>query len=666
MGGAAGPKTSIGEPQRSRPWGRARLLDACVAADCTMTRKTSFLEFWRSKRERAACLRRAKGLRLRPAQLKQLRDDGAVREALKGCRTASLLPPVGTDFLRPLTSASLGPMNQRVKRQRQKGNKDEQRVTNNDLPQPSPELEEGRPLPYIFGEPSAEHLNTPLEELDPYHQSEKTFLVLGKGKVIHRFNAHKACYLFGPLNPLRTLAIKILTNSLFSALMFVTILLNYVVMVTLRYSSPLNLYAGMAFPAVFMLEVLVKILSRGLCIGKFTFLRNPWNWPDVTVIAAPFLSLFVHLPMLLEVSLLLKMIPIFPGLKKMLYHFVQSVKRLSCVLILTAFMLCIFATVGLQSFMGNLRQKCISTSLFSQNRTSDIYFTSYYVNESTAFNYQEYITDPDNIYFLPGSLDALVCGNSSDAGTCPEGYMCIRAGRTPNYSYTSYDTFGWSLLSSFRLLTQEYWENLMQLVLRSAGKFSLVHFLFFVSPGCFVLVSLIVAVAAAAVCELEQLRAAEASRKEKEFRQIVKALKRREDEEAAGKAAKSEGPDEDSKKSQEQQQTGKEAEPQTSGSPRCSAAAAQLLLRWNCCGCWRWLKQRVRTIVTNPFFDLGIVVCIVIDVLFMAMEHFPMTEEFQQTLTCANLVFTCIYTVEMVIKIVAMDPYGYFKVRIRP
>lgn len=78
----------------------------------------------------------------------------------------------------------------------------------------------------------------------------------------------------------------------------------------------------------------------------------------------------------------------------MLYQFVQSVKRLSCVLILTAFMLCIFATVGLQSFMGNLRQKCISTSLFSQNRTSDIYFTSYYDNESTAFNYQEYITDP--------------------------------------------------------------------------------------------------------------------------------------------------------------------------------------------------------------------------------------------------------------------------------
>lgn len=84
----------------------------------------------------------------------------------------------------------------------------------------------------------------------------------------------------------------------------------------------------------------------------------------------------------------------FLGLKKMLYTFAQSVKRLSCVLILTAFMLCIFATVGLQCFVGVLRQKCISTSLFSQNLTSDAYYdTSYYDTESTAFNFQEYINN---------------------------------------------------------------------------------------------------------------------------------------------------------------------------------------------------------------------------------------------------------------------------------
>lgn len=51
---------------------------------------------------------------------KQLRDDGAVREALKSCRSASLLPPVGAEFLRPLTAASVG-RDPGAKRQRQKG-----------------------------------------------------------------------------------------------------------------------------------------------------------------------------------------------------------------------------------------------------------------------------------------------------------------------------------------------------------------------------------------------------------------------------------------------------------------------------------------------------------------------------------------------------------------
>lgn len=38
---------------------------------------------------------------------------------------------------------------------------------------------------------------------------------------------------------------------------------------------------------------------------------------------------------------------------------IQSVKKLSDVMILTVFCLSVFALVGLQLFMGNLRQKCV-------------------------------------------------------------------------------------------------------------------------------------------------------------------------------------------------------------------------------------------------------------------------------------------------------------------
>ena len=40
----------------------------------------------------------------------------------------------------------------------------------------------------------------------------------------------------------------------------------------------------------------------------------------------------------------------------------------------------------------------------------------------------------------------------------------MKAGRNPNYGYTSFDTFSWAFLALFRLMTQDYWENLYQLV----------------------------------------------------------------------------------------------------------------------------------------------------------------------------------------------------------
>lgn len=48
---------------------------------------------------------------------------------------------------------------------------------------------------------------------------------------------------------------------------------------------------------------------------------------------------------------------------------------------------------------------------------------------------------------------------------CEEDYICLQGhGPNPNYGYTSFDTFGWAFLSAFRLMTQDYWENLYQLV----------------------------------------------------------------------------------------------------------------------------------------------------------------------------------------------------------
>ncbi|GAA6066005.1 sodium channel protein type 4 subunit alpha B-like [Tachysurus ichikawai] len=49
------------------------------------------------------------------------------------------------------------------------------------------------------------------------------------------------------------------------------------------------------FTGIYTFEALIKVLSRGFCIGGFTFLRDPWNWLDFMVISMAYITEFVDL-----------------------------------------------------------------------------------------------------------------------------------------------------------------------------------------------------------------------------------------------------------------------------------------------------------------------------------------------------------------------------------
>ena len=88
---------------------------------------------------------------------------------------------------------------------------------------------------------------------------------------------------------------------------------------------------------------------------------------------------------------------------------------------------------------------------------------------------------------------------------CPEEYLCIQGfGKSPDYDYTNFDSFNWALLSAFRLMTQDAWEQLYQQVLRATGS---AHILFFVAAiflGSIYLVNLILAIVAMSYDELSK------------------------------------------------------------------------------------------------------------------------------------------------------------------
>ncbi|XP_007434775.1 sodium channel protein type 5 subunit alpha-like [Python bivittatus] len=95
--------------------------------------------------------------------------------------------------------------------------------------------------------------------------------------------------------------------------------------------------------------------------------------------------------------------------------------------------------------------------------------------------------------------------------------------------------------------------------------------------------------------------------------------------------------------------------------PPCWKHFAVKFLIWDCCPLWLLVKEKVKFIIMDPFSDLTITLCIVMNTLFMAMDHYKMTKEFEEVLNIGNLIFTGIFTTEMVFKLIALDPYYYFQ-----
>ncbi|XP_066538961.1 sodium channel, voltage gated, type V-like, alpha b [Hoplias malabaricus] len=765
---------------------------------------------------------------------------------------AAMLFPPGPDSLHRFTRESLAGIEQRIaEEQARNARRYQEDLGDVELPKSRADLEAGKQLPRIFGDIPSDLVGVPLEDIDPfYFQNQRTFIVLNKGKAIFRFSATSALYIFSPFHPIRRASIRILVHSLFSLFIMCTILTNCCFMAM---SEPAQWakYVEYTFTGIYTFESLIKILARGFCIGPFTFLRDPWNWLDFSVIVMAYVTEFVDLGNVsalrtFRVLRALKTISVIPGLKTIVGALIQSVKKLADVMILTVFCLSVFALIGLQLFMGNLRQKCVRSTAHCINSTVPLFYSNstFFCNNKTWSSVEEFVMNEDNYYKVEGAKDALICGNSSDAGKCPDGFECMKTGRNPNYGYTSFDTFGWAFLSLFRLMTQDYWENLYHQTLRSAGKTYMVFFVVVIFLGSFYLVNLILAVVAMAYEEQNQATIAEAWQKEKEFQLAMEQLKK--EQQAAQKAQETESvlvPDlspsapQDDKEhkgrkkslrplSEEAENDAEEKTPkldaiegvkqthallvrtlssrtrrgsqvsifnfrprnkdsedaddefsiygdsdsrggslvipwhrrrtsaQSTGShgsqvffpslningklfvamdqngisgpgplsplplptytmekvkeesgpnslnelssmllpqvsqegrDRALSAASYLTdameeleeahqkchpcwyvfahkyLVWTCCPSWMKLKEWVKFMVMDPFLDLAITICIVLNTLFMALEHYPMTDEFNKMLSVGNLVFTGIFTAEMVLKIIALDPYYYFQ-----
>ena len=54
--------------------------------------------------------------------------------------------------------------------------------------------------------------------------------------------------------------------------------------------------------------------------------------------------------------------------------------------------------------------------------------------------------------------------------SCPHGFVCLHSiGENPNYGFTSFDNLLWSMLTTFQLITLDYWEDVYNMVIISSS-----------------------------------------------------------------------------------------------------------------------------------------------------------------------------------------------------
>ncbi|GLG93035.1 Uncharacterized protein GBIM_00542, partial [Gryllus bimaculatus] len=145
---------------------------------------------------------------------------------------------------------------------------------------------------------------------------------------------------------------------------------------------------------------------------------------------------------------------VLTGLKTIINALLHSFRQLAEVMTLTIFCLMVFALFALQVYMGELRNKCV--------RRWD--------PANISANWSDWVQDESN-WLRNDQNESVICGNTTGARHCSAEYMCIQVGGNPNHGYTNFDNFLWSMLTTFQLITLDYWENVYNMIIT--------HFLYY-------------------------------------------------------------------------------------------------------------------------------------------------------------------------------------------
>ena len=412
----------------------------------------------------------------------------------------------------------------------------------------------------------------------------------------------------------------------------------------------------MIFLGIFSVETCCKVIAMGFCREKAAYLRDTWNWLDFAVVVVAWLErsgLAENMSALRTFRVLrpLRTLTAIPGMKLIIVSMMQAGAQLSMVGVLCLFVFFVFGIVGIQLWAGLFEARC---HLHSLNETTGIWDGSWIVDES----------DESLCGLLPITLeDALKkgwesCDTVTHTCSAAAGRSCAVASvnkyfdhasmwsdasinfnnitrecrRTasvdgPSFGFGNFDNIAFATVTIITSITLEGWVDNMYNVLDTFGREYLVipYFIVLIIFGSCFLLNLFLAVI---WLEYDKIAAREKALDQQE----TDLLQDTEEKKKAALIAL---------------QTEKEEK---------ALALKERMTPKPCCGC-----EGVAALVTNKKFELFVTLLIILNTISLAVEFDHMPQEMIDVLAIVNYVFTGIFALEMILKLIGLG----FRVYIR-
>ncbi|XP_034737220.1 voltage-dependent T-type calcium channel subunit alpha-1I-like isoform X1 [Etheostoma cragini] len=409
----------------------------------------------------------------------------------------------------------------------------------------------------------------------------------------------------------------------------------------------------------FIVEMLIKIVALGVLGYKGSYLSNHWYKLDFFINFGKLMDIMfeifdIHLQFC-QVLSPLRLISRVPSMLNVVTVLLGTVPMLGNVMVLYIFVIQIFAVVGVQLWAGQLRNRCfLGEDIPTKYNVS---LSPYYMNK-----YEEklpFICSRDGKsgmqhcrdvppFHQNGKTCALAAheyasavngvvssGAGASVNACVNWNMyynvCRPGDQNPYMDSISFDNFAYSWVTIFQVVTLEGWAEIMFYIMDAHSCWSVIFFVLVTVMGSFIMMNVCAVVIATQFSDNMKQDAGE---------QSVGALA------IARLCGKLIG----WLQAIYSKYNRHKVHPH-GGSSRIDDSMIYQV--------WRPFMEKLKTTVHSKLFDRLVMFAVFLSIVTMAIEHNDQPQELTRMLQISNIVFTIIFVLELIIKLLALT-WTYF------